>query len=527
MMLEALMRDAAAAFKAGDLRRAEPIFRQIVAFNPRDAQAWHGLALIACSSGRANEAFDYAMRAHKLDTRNPLFLNMVGASCMESGRQEESLRWFRRALKERPGNAETHYNLARVLSKLRQYEAAEKAYRCALQIEPAMGDAANNLARLCIRTGRFDEAQELLDRARTLTPDAEAVVTNSATVLLARRGPAAAIECLESFIKGHPDAAQAHFTLALHLLADGRFVQGWREYAWRRLVPEQAPPPGLVHSLPDDLRGGTVVLVPEQGLGDQLFFLRFAPLLRRRGAKVIFAGPQKLTGMLTGAPGLDRVIAGESDPLPELPERALMASVADLPRLLGGDSVPPPLSIPVQPERVCSWAERLAALGPPPYLGATWRAGTANQVTSEFAPAGLAALSKEIKLEALGQAVRRWPGTLLILQRLPEPGEIAAFSRAAGRSAHDLSALNEQLEDMAAVLALIEEYAGVSNTNMHIRAGVGKAARVLVPFPPEFRWMHAGQASPWFPGFRVYRQPTSLDWTESLDILVDDLRAAP
>ena len=73
---------------------------------------------------------------------------------------------------------------------------------------------------------------------------------------------------------------------------------------------------------------------------------------------------------------------------------------------------------------------------------------------------------------------------------------------------------------MAAVLSLIDEYVGVSNTNMHIRAGLGKTARVLVPFPPEFRWMHAGSQSPWFAGCQLYRQPPgargSLCWIPSV-----------
>jgi hypothetical protein len=58
----------------------------------------------------------------------------------------------------------------------------------------------------------------------------------------------------------------------------------------------------------------------------------------------------------------------------------------------------------------------------------------------------------------------------------------------------------------------MDEYVGVSNTNMHIRAGVGKPARVLIPFPPEFRWMNAGGETPWFAGFRLYRQPPGGDW---------------
>jgi hypothetical protein len=152
----------------------------------------------------------------------------------------------------------------------------------------------------------------------------------------------------------------------------------------------------------------------------------------------------------------------------------------------------------------------------------TWRGGTNQEHKAEFA-GGPEALYKEIAIESLAAALREWRGTVLVLQRLPLPGEVEIFSKALGRRAHDFSALNEDLEDIAAVLSLIDEYVGVSNTNMHLRAGLGKAARVLVPFPPEFRWMHTGERSPWFPGFMVYRQPAARDWTATLAKLNRDI----
>jgi hypothetical protein len=78
---------------------------------------------------------------------------------------------------------------------------------------------------------------------------------------------------------------------------------------------------------------------------------------------------------------------------------------------------------------------------------------------------------------------------------------------------------------MLALLALVDDYVGVSNTNMHLRAGAGRSARVLVPAPPEWRWMVSGEESPWFPGFRIYRQGTDGDWGEPLARLAGDLRA--
>jgi hypothetical protein len=122
--------------------------------------------------------------------------------------------------------------------------------------------------------------------------------------------------------------------------------------------------------------------------------------------------------------------------------------------------------------------------------------------------------------------VRGISATLLALQRNPQPGEIGQLAADLGEPVHDLSALNEDLEAMLALLALIDDYVGVSNTNMHLRAGAGRIARVLVPCPAEWRWMAEGDESPWFPGFRVYRQNPDGDWKAALGRLRGDLLAA-
>jgi hypothetical protein len=86
-----------------------------------------------------------------------------------------------------------------------------------------------------------------------------------------------------------------------------------------------------------------------------------------------------------------------------------------------------------------------------------------------------------------------------------------------------MTALNEPLEDMLALLALLDDYVCVSNTNVHLRAGAGRTSRVLMPHPPEFRWMADGDESPWFPGTRIYRQTAAGDWACALTRLKKEL----
>jgi Tfp pilus assembly protein PilF len=504
------MQAAARAAEEGDDARTEPLLQRVVALNARDAEAWHMLAVIAVRGGRSGDAVDRAKRAQELDRRNTDYLNTLGVAYSEAQQPEQALACFKRALKERPDFVDGHYNLAKVCVKLGRAAEAEQAYLRARRLAPAKGEVAANLATLYIRQGRHEEALALLGDAKARLPGSESLVINAAIALLARSGPEAAIRELASFLEGHPLAAAVHAELGRLLLAEGRFAEGWREYAWRHGGPPQGFP---------DCGGKRVLLLPDQGLGDHLFFLRFARALREHAAHVAFACPENLLELLEPASPVDELRRGED----RSAQFDFSLPMGDLPRLLDAQDTPPPVAISVAAERRARWRERLARLGPPPYLGVTWRAGARKENRSEFAGRGEDPLQKEIDLGTLASALREWRGSVVILQRLPLEGEAGAFGRALGRAGLDLSAVNDDLADMAALLHAMDEYVGVSNTNMHIRAGVNKTARVLVPFPPEFRWMSTGGETRWFPGFSVYRQSPEGDWQPAMRSLRSDM----
>ena len=177
---------------------------------------------------------------------------------------------------------------------------------------------------------------------------------------------------------------------------------------------------------------------------------------------------------------------------------------------------PPAVAIQAIALREAALARRLADFGPAPYRAVTWRAGTRGDMASFF---------KQAPLDGLALALRDSNATLVAVQRRPEPGEVESFARATGRAVLDLTPLNEDLEDMLALMGLVDDYVCVSNTNIHLRAARGRVSRVLVPNPPEFRWMARGTESPWFPGTRVYRQGVDGGWQAALDALARDLRA--
>jgi len=139
----------------------------------------------------------------------------------------------------------------------------------------------------------------------------------------------------------------------------------------------------------------------------------------------------------------------------------------------------------------------LAWFGPGDLLAETQQPfAPAELIQPSAEPFGLAASSL-----SSGGLHDKWIG----VQRRPEPGSREALEAALGATVHDFSAANDDLEDMLALMALVDDYAGPSNANTHLRAGVGGAQLVFVPDPPEWRWMASGDRSPWFPAMRLVR----------------------
>jgi hypothetical protein len=235
-----------------------------------------------------------------------------------------------------------------------------------------------------------------------------------------------------------------------------------------------------------------------------LFFLRFAPELVRRGAALAFRGDTRLHGMLARTGLFALGLEPDAAPIADL--EALF--IGDLPWLLGaGDPANFPDALPLSPlpARVARMRSRLEAAGPAPWIALTWRGGVAS--------AGPARTQvKEIGAQRLGEELRDMRATWIGIQRLPASGEFAQFSTALGATVHDFSAVNDDLEDMLALLSIADDYVGVSNANAHLRASLGGTMQVLVPHPPEWRWGAAGPGSAWFGAMRVVRQQPDGRW---------------
>lgn len=505
----------------GKLGDAEILLRKQAVRFPNEALVWHNLGNVLRDLQRPAEAAECYRNALALDPQLIDARNNLGGALQTLGKFEEAELEYRACLAQAPDHAMAQCNLALVTIDLGRFSEAEAMCRNAITRTPAMSEAHSFLGTALGHQGRQQEALACHRTAAGLAPDNAKVIEGYAATLMENGEVDEGLRWFSSALALQPDSVSLHQRLAYALLAHGQLAAGWAEYLHRPAFIENRKLRAdlkLCRALPHDLNGKHVCLVNEQGPGDEIFFLRFAPLLAARGARITYRSGNKILSLLKRVACIDQVL-DETAPLPAA-DSVLM--LGDLPHALNGYGVgtPPSLVLPPLAARLAEVRERLAEAGSPPYIGLTWRGGTPP---GEQRNAANWVLHKKIEIVPLAAALRQVPGTFIALQRNPAPGEIEEFVHALGRSLHDFCDLNEDLESMLALLALIDDYIGVSNTNMHLRAAAGKTAHVLVPRPAEWRWLASGDASPWFPGFWIYRQSLDGDWNAAFAKLAQTL----
>ena len=539
--------DALRLAQQGDAGAALKVASGCVRDDPRDARARMALGIALRMLGRLDDARQALERAAALAPEDYAASYELGVVLDLQGDERGALARYERALALRPSFAAARFAAAHALAQAGRQSEALAAIEPALGADPGNAFARHEKGWILHRSGRADLARPLLEAAAAADAtnpqwglDAAKAIADSgdiagaraayAQVLRAHPGHAPALVAAGRFhvARGEFADAAARFEAAMAVdgadpalpiyLAQAELVQrhwgsGWRAYGRReprRAFAAARAARGMPYRIPAlaELAGRDVTLVGEQGLGDVLFYLRFAPRLAAAPARLEFAGDGRLASLVRRTGLFHAVRAGNAASEVDVP---LPLLVGDLPSVAGMAQLPASLRVAPEPARLASWQARLAAAGPRPWIGITWRAGTPSDVLAH-------GLFKGVALDRLCAAVRPWGGTVFAIQRAPREGELATASSALGRAVHDLAPMNDDLEDALAVVALLDRHVGVSNTNMHLAALAGAGADVLVPFPPEWRWTEAG-GSPWFPGFRVHRQEPGGDWSSALAAL--------
>jgi Tfp pilus assembly protein PilF len=431
------------------------------------------------------------------DAGNVEAARLQGAVHQARGELDLAAACFRQVLRARPYHAEFHLELGNVYYHQRRLDEAADCYRSALRLRPEYPQAHTNLGSVLQEQGRLAEAEECHRQALRLDPSFFDALFNLGNALKEQGHDGEAEATYRDALKLRPDFAGVHMNRGMALLRLGRLEEGWPEYEWRFQLRQPAlrfADRSLWDGSPP--AGRTILLHAEQGMGDFLMFVRYAPLVRHLGARVVLECLPGATRLLAGGPEVDALVS-RGAPVPEFDIHAPLLSV---PRLVGTRLETIPAEIPylhADPGLVAEWRERLAPVegfkvgiawqGDPTYRWDRQRSIPLAQFVPLASIAGvrLFSLQKGPGVEQLG-GMEGWLAIDDLGGRLDE--QAGAFM------------------DTAAVMMNLDLVISPDTVIAHLAGALGVPTWLALAADPHWPWLMDRDDTPWYPTMRLFRQ---------------------
>ncbi|WP_081333530.1 tetratricopeptide repeat protein [Burkholderia territorii] len=488
-------------------------FNDAIAADPARLDVLHDSAVALERLGRADEALLRCERVLALDANHVPALASRGNALLQMRRYDDALDSYARALAIEPRSADLLCNRGTALRHLKRFDEALSCYDAALAIDPHFAEAWTNRGSVLQDLHRRDEAAASLDRALALRPEHATNWLNRGNLHADHAQADDALAAYERALALRPDYVDAHVARASLHLMEGDFERGWPAYEWRlhdaQLARQVRPFTQPAWRGDEPLDGRTILIHAEQGYGDTLQFCRYVPLVAARGARVVLEVQPPLRALMASLDGTAAVVS-RGEPLPAFDCHVPLPS---LPYAFRTDARTIPSAaayLHADPHRVREW-EALLGARRRPRIGLAW-AGNPEHRNDHHRSIDLARFAPLFDLDV------DW----VSLQKPVRERNLGELADSPLRRVDD--ALGD-FADTAALIGALDVVIAVDSAVAHLAGALGRPVWILLPDPPEWRWMRARGDSPWYPSARLFRQSSPGHWRAVIDAVRDAIAA--
>jgi FkbM family methyltransferase len=552
-----LFGEAFAHFTAGRFAEALRLINRALVTNPDAPDLLYAHASILFGWGRSLEALTSYKRSEAAGLEHAELYVYLGRSYSMTGRAAEAESCMRKAVALEPDSWLAHFGLAAVLHAQKRLELAISEYERTIELRPDAFDCHTGLGNCAIdlndpvvaeahfrrataldekrsdgwadlgvaleRQQRFAEAMEAYKKAERLDPKTPGGKLDSfynIAIGLAEAGRAEeSLSVCEANLAERPSVPGYH-AYSLALLAAGRLLEGWNLHDFRWL---KEPYLSLRPKFPcpqwdgQDLRGKTILLLNEQGLGDTIQFLRYARYVKAAGATVVLRVSPGLQELASGFAGIDQVVGLDGGHFTFDTYIHLMS----LAHVFGTELSSIPAEVPylnLDPATVERWATRISG-GTALKVGLVW-AGSPVHLRDRYRSLSLKALAPILSVDGV---------RFFCLQKGPAAAEVGTMP--AGVDFVNLDPDLKDFRDTAAVISHLDLLISVDTSVAHLAGALGKPVWLMLPRPADWRWLLEREDSPWYPTMRLFRQVRRGEWSEIISriatVLAERVRSGP
>ncbi|WP_165645122.1 tetratricopeptide repeat protein, partial [Oharaeibacter diazotrophicus] len=457
---------ALALHRAGQTERARGLYAAVLADEPGHVEAVHMLGAMALQTQDWRRALILLREAGRMGLASAEWRANLAVALRRTGRTEEAATLLRALIAEEP-RAEAHATLGGILADDGRFAEALPHLERAVTLDPRNALFRRNLGNALREAGRYEPALAELEQAVTLAPDdAEARID------------------------------RAHARLIL-----GDYAGGFADYEWRFGGLEMGRRSFAVPRWDGYPFPGTLLVHGEQGLGDHIQFVRFVRMAAERCDRVLLEVRRPLMGLFGHLHPNVTVVEQGGD----LPPFDAEVAILSLPHVLGlgrdglGMDAPYLFAEVARIARWRDWLGRFDGLT----VGLAWQGNPKARADKGRSPP-LAALAPLFQV----------PGVRFVaLQKEHGLDQLGAFTGAPIlRPPPEFDAGPDAFLDSAAVMAVADLVVTSDTALAHLAGALARPTFLMLKHSPDWRWLAAGETSPWYPTMRLVRQPARGDW---------------
>jgi tetratricopeptide (TPR) repeat protein len=518
---QALYFNALALIELGRGREAEPLLQMALAGAPDFAEAHAALGGLLRGSGSVEEAEFHVRRAVDLQPSEAAHRLLLADILEGISSHAEALEHIAAAHEFAPEQLDILERLILKQDQLGQFEAALRvAERAMLERGPCF-ETHFFLGYARFATGEHEGAVQACQAAIALKSNVPGIFVTLGSALLGLGRAEEAVAAYRRALKVLPNYPDALFHLGMLNLMRGRYRDGWAGFEYRFKIRRGTRRPCEPRWNGGSLRGRTLHVLREQGLGDDIMYSScYSELIADAKHCVIECEPRLVALFRRSFPGAEFVPIVDDAVKSSVFERTdvdVRIYSASVPRYLRSSLRQFPAHqgyLKADPGRVRYWLHRLDSLGPGLKIGLSWRGGTAFTHRQR----------RTLPLELLAPLLRT-PGVRWVnLQYGDRKQELESLREREDVSVADWpEAIDGDYDETAALVAGLDLVISVCTSVIHLAGALGGRAWVMVPFAPEWRYGLGGETLPWYPGIRLFRQGTAGSWQDVIGKLQNEL----
>jgi tetratricopeptide (TPR) repeat protein len=460
-----------------------------------------------------DKAVAFMQRAIEIAPNDPGIIMGMGSLFAQLEKWDKAAPWLEKTLELKPDFIPALFILAGVRTGQKRFEDCIATCRRIMALAPEEHDILATLSEAMMNMGRFDEAIAELKRAIAIKPRPS--LLQSLSNAYTRIGqPDKGIEHIEQAIALDPKNAILHFNKSIILLLMGRMREAWPEYEWRWQHPRMVGR-NRAFNVPEwdgkPLNGKRILLHAEQGMGDTIFFGRYAALVAKEfGGKPIIWCQNSIVEVAKTIEGVHQVV-GEQGPVPQVDTHLPIMS---LPRVFNTCLETVPHDVPyikTDPVKSAHWKEEFAKRTKKFKVGLVWYGG-------DFQPENFLRSCSLAAYAPLGEV----PNVAFFgLQK--GPAEVQSKNPPPGMDFTDLGPFIRDFTDTSAILENLDLLISIDTSVIHFAGALAKPVWMLLAWSPGHMWMLDRKDTPWYPTIRIWRQPAFKDWATPINQVKEEL----